>query len=100
MAKKKVYCYNCAYFLKSRIKYAQGATDGHRIPNACGNPDYGVSLEKVNETAIKPAHSRMVSVPPEEINKNNDCKGWMFLAEKPEYKQPKKSWWKIWGNNG
>ena len=75
MAKKKAYCYNCAYYLK---------TDGG-IPrleqyNKCGNPTKGFGSKKVKATAINPAHTTPITIPPGVINKRNDCTGWMFLV--------------------
>ncbi len=98
MTKKKVFCYNCAYFIKGGFRSRPGDLGSlylNYYDDRCGNPTKGFGTKKVKATYKKPAHTMPITIPPEVINKDNDCTGWMFLAEKPEY-QKKKPWWKVW----
>lgn len=96
MSKKKVFCYNCAYLIKAHKHYPRGSDYYQWIPDACGNPDKVFGTKKVRATYKKPAHTITITISPEVINKRNDCTGWMFLAEKPEYSKSNKPWWKFW----
>lgn len=97
MTKKKVFCYNCAYF-KKEVRMGSLGPSPYLLDEdgKCLNPNKDFGSKKVKATAIKPAHTIPITIPPDEINMNNDCTGWMFLAEKPEYSNPSKPWWKFW----
>lgn len=97
MAKKKVYCHNCAYYKKGGIRMGSLGPSSYLLDedSKCLNPNKGFGSKKVKATAIKPAHTIPITIPPEVINKRNDCTGWMVLAEKPKYRKP---WWKFWRN--
>lgn len=99
MAKKKVFCYNCAYYKKGGFRFRHGDLGPlymNHYDDKCMNPAKGFGSKKVKATAIKPARTIPITISPEVINKRNDCTGWMFLAEKPEYSNPSKPWWKFW----
>lgn len=50
----------------------------------------------MHEEKRKDIEAHLLGMSAEVINKRNDCTGWMFLAEKPEYSNPSKPWWKFW----
>lgn len=95
MNKKKVYCWHCMWYLPE--KPILGSLES--LQDKCTHV-IAFSTKKVKGTYRKPGYDQPITIPPEVLNKNNNCKGFTEGIHpsriKPE--DEKKPWWKFWSN--
>lgn len=94
--KKKVYCWHCMWY----IPPSKGNLDQFTIiatEEKCVNP-IAFSTKKVKGTYRKPGYDQPITISPEVLNKNNNCKGFTegIHPSRIKPKPKKKPWWKLW----
>lgn len=96
MAKKKIYCCHCMWYIPPGIDSLNEFSFFH-TPDKCTHM-IAFSTKKVKGTYKKPGYDQPIIISPEVLNKNNNCKGFTEGIH-PSRIQPedqKKPWWKFW----